>query len=106
MPKYLFTGSYSTDGLKGVIAKGGSARVEAVRALADSLGGSLESFYFAFGGTDFYITVDLPDHTVAASLALTVNASGAVTAGTTVLLSAEEVDKATQLSPVYTPPGG
>ena len=106
MARYLFTGSYTTDGLKGVIAKGGSARVTAVRKLAESMGGELESMYFAFGADDYFITAELPDNQSAASLAMTVNATGTVNAHCVVLLTADEVDQAAQLSPSYTPPGG
>ena len=31
----------------------------------ESAGGKLESFYFAFGATDAYVIVDLPDNVAA-----------------------------------------
>ena len=60
MPKYLLQVSYTLDGVKGVLAKGGSARVAAASAAAESAGGSLESLYFAFGGVDVFLAPGLP----------------------------------------------
>jgi uncharacterized protein with GYD domain len=61
MPKYLFEVSYSPQGVEGVrSSNGGSSRRDAVAGMAESLGGKVESFYFAFGDHDAYVTVDLP----------------------------------------------
>jgi len=105
MPKYLVTGSYTLSGIKGVLAEGGSARRDAVDKLAASLGGSLESFHFAFGGDDFHVIVDLPSNEAAAAVAMTVAASGAANPTTTVLLTPEELDAAAKMSPSYRAPG-
>lgn len=105
MPKYLLQVTYTLDGVKGVVSKGGSARKAAAQAAAESVGGTLESFYFAFGGTDVFAVGDLPDNAAAAALALNVSAAGGATVNTVVLLSPEEIDAATQQSVVYTPPG-
>jgi uncharacterized protein with GYD domain len=105
MPKYLIEASYTPEGVKGVQSAGGSSRREAVVAVAESVGGTLESFYFAFGDRDAHVIVDLPDNESAAAVALTVNASGGATAKTTVLLTPEEVDAAAKRSVDYRPPG-
>ena len=105
MAKYLVQASYTQDGVKGVLDKGGSSRPEAVKHLVEGLGGSMEAFYFAFGDADAYVIVDLPDNVSTAAVALAVNASGAATAKTTVLLTPEEVDQATQKAVDYKPPG-
>jgi uncharacterized protein with GYD domain len=105
MPKYLFTGSYTLQGSKGVIAEGGSARVAAVTKLMESLGGTLESFYFGFGSDDFYITADMPSNAAAAAVGLSVAAAGGATSRTIVLVTPEEVDEAVKLSPNYRAPG-
>jgi uncharacterized protein with GYD domain len=76
-----------------------------VAQLAESVGGSLESFHFAFGDSDAYVIVDLPDNEAAAAVALTVNTSGAVTTKTVVLMTPEEVDAAAKRSVDYRPPG-
>ena len=105
MGKYLFHGSFTTDGLRGVLREGGSSRTKAVAALAESVGGSLESYYFAFGDDSYFIVVDLPNDEAAAACAITVTASGAVNNSTVKLLTPEQVDAAVKLSPSYRPPG-
>jgi uncharacterized protein with GYD domain len=106
MAKYLLKVNYTAEGLKGVLAEGGSARVKAATAAAESVGGSVESFYFAFGGTDVFVIADFPDHAAAASLAMTVSASGGATVDTVVLITPEEADAAAAKKIGYTPPGG
>jgi len=105
MPKYLITGSYTVQGAKGVLAEGGSGRVAAVKKLMASLGGKVESFYFGFGGDDFYVTVDLPGNAAAAAGAMAVAAAGGASPRTVVLLTADEVDAAMKLTPNYRAPG-
>jgi uncharacterized protein with GYD domain len=105
MPKYLLEVNYTLDGVKGVKAKGGSARVAAATELVEGLGGKIESFYFAFGATDVYVVADLPDNVSAAAVALTVTAGGGATARTVALLTAAEVDAAVAKNPTYRPPG-
>ena len=105
MPRYLITGSYTAEGAKGVLAEGGSGRVAAVEKAVSSVGGKLESFYFAFGSDDFYVTVDMPSNTAVTAVMLTVTAAGGATARTVVLLTPEEVDEARKLTPGYRAPG-
>ena len=105
MPKYLIEASYTSEGVKGIQSAGGSARREAVKSAVEGVGGSLESFYFGFGDSDAYVTVDLPDNQAATAVALTVNAAGGAVVKTTVLLTPEEVDAAAQQSVDYRPPG-
>ena len=105
MPKFLIEAMYTPAGVKGVQSGGGSSRREAVAHVAESVGGTLESFHFAFGERDAYVIADLPDNESAAAVALTVNASGAVAVKTVVLLTPEEVDAAAQRSVDYRPPG-
>ena len=69
------------------------------------MGGTLESLYFAFGSTDVYAIVDLPTPEAAAAVALKVSASGAATVTTTVLLTPEQIDAASDLRTEYSPPG-
>ncbi len=105
MPKYLLEASYKQEGVKGLQNAGGTSRTEAVAKVAESVGGSLESFYFAFGDSDAYVVCDLPDNEAATAVALTVNATGAVTVKTVVLVTPEEVDAAAKRSVEYRPPG-
>ena len=104
MPKYMFTANYDSTGAQAIIDKGGSARVEMAERLAESLGGEVEAFYFAFGGDDAIIIVDLPSDEAAAAVALTVG-TGNVGLETTVLLTPAQLDEAAKLSPSYSPPG-
>jgi uncharacterized protein with GYD domain len=105
MPKYLLEVNYTLDGVRGVLKQGGSARKAAAQAAAKSLGGKLDNFYFAFGGTDVFTVADMPDNESAAALALTVSAGGGATVKTVVLLTPEEVDDATKKDVKYKPPG-
>jgi uncharacterized protein with GYD domain len=105
MPKYLFEVKYTHDGMKGLKDKGGTARVAASKALIEEVGGSLEAFYFAFGGRDAFIVADLPDNVASAALGLIVGASGGVNSAVTVLLTPEEIDQAAKKQATYRPPG-
>ncbi len=105
MPKYLFQGSYTEQGLKGVLKEGGSKRRDAVEQLVKGMGGTLEVFYYAFGDDDFFIISDMPDNVGVTAVSLMVNASGAVKARVTVLITPEEVDQATEKTVNYRPPG-
>jgi uncharacterized protein with GYD domain len=105
MPKYLIEASYTPEGVKGVQSAGGTSRRDAIAALAESVGGRLESLYFAFGDHDVYATVELPDNESAAAVALTVNSTGGAAVRTVVLLTPEEVDAAAKRSVDYRPPG-
>jgi uncharacterized protein with GYD domain len=105
MPKYLLEVRYNQEGLKGVVAKGGSARVTAGTAAVESAGGTVESFYFAFGDIDVYVVADLPDNAAAASVALAVGAGGGASVRTVPMLTPEEVDRAAKGKVDYRPPG-
>jgi uncharacterized protein with GYD domain len=105
MASFMVQFSYSEQGLKGLLKEGGSKRREATEKLIKSLGGKLVAYYFAFGDYDGFAIVDGVDNVDAAAAALIVGASGAVKTKTTVLLTPEEVDRATQKSGNYRPPG-
>ena len=105
MPKYLIHGSYTQDGVKGVLKEGGTSRREAIAKAAQSMGGRLESFYFAFGATDFYVVVELPDQVSAIAASLLANATETVHTQTTVLITPEEVDQALKKGGTYRAPG-
>ncbi len=106
MGKYLVEANYSPEGVQGVLSAGGSSRVAAVTTAVEGLGGTVESFYFAFGSTDAYVVIDFPDNVSAAGLSLAVGATGKASTKVTVLLTPEEVDDAANLHPDYRPPGG
>ena len=105
MPKYLFRASYTAAGAAGVLKEGGSARAKVVETLAKSVGGKVESIYWALGADDFFCIADMPDVNAAAALSLTVGASGAVTITTSPLLSASDVDELVKKRVEYRAPG-
>ena len=106
MPKYLVQNSYTPEGMAGLIAEGGSSRRDAAEALVESLGGTVESFYYATGESDVVLVVDLPDNASLVTAVATVAASGAMAgAKTTLLITPEEVDRAANKTAAYRPPG-
>ena len=105
MAKYLLETNYTLEGIRGVKAKGGSARVAAATELVEGLGGKVESFYFAFGGSDVFVIADMPDNVSAAAAALTVSAGGGATTKTISLITPEEMDAAAKMQATYRPPG-
>ena len=106
MPKYLWQATYTPQGTKGLVKAGGSKRKKAVEAALKTVNGKLEAYYYAFGDVDVFIIAEVPDNVSIAAASLVINAAGAVSVKTTVLLTPEEVDLAakqyTHLS--YRPP--
>ena len=106
MPKFLIRATYNSDGARGLLKEGGTKRRAAVQKIIEAAGGKLEAFYYGFGETDLFMIVDLPDHVAAAAASLIVVASGAGSWRTTVLLSAEEMDRVPKSGGSYRAPGG
>ena len=105
MPKYLIQGSYTPDGLKGLIKEKAAGRKAAVQAGLKSVKGKLECLYYSLGADDVIAIVELPDTTAAAGLSATIGASGMVNIRTTPLLSVAEMDQGLELSAKYRAPG-
>ena len=107
MAKYLFMGSYTLEGARGLIKEGGTSRRDHFHENTSNLGGRVEAFYFAFGEHDFYSIVDLPDNISAGALAMGLSSSGFVKMSTVVLITPEEADVVMQKIPSirYRPPG-
>jgi uncharacterized protein with GYD domain len=105
MPKYLFQGSYTPEGFRGLLEEGGSKRREAAEEALRSVGGTVEAFYFSFGDNDFYIIIDLPDNVSTTAVSFVGNVSGSFSIRTIVLLTPEEVDEAIKKSVDFRPPG-
>ena len=96
MAKFMVHGSYTTEGLKGLLKEGGSGRKKAVESAVKAMGGHLEAFYFSFGKHDVVSIVDVPDNVTATALAIGIASTGTVGLETIVLLTPEEVDQATK----------
>ncbi|MCY7286712.1 MAG: GYD domain-containing protein [Cryobacterium sp.] len=105
MSKYMFEVTYTPEGVKGIQQAGATSRVAAISDMCSGLGGSLDSFHFAFGGVDAFVVCDLPDDGAAAAAAFTVGASGSTQVRTIKLLTVEEADAAVGRSVAYRPPG-
>jgi uncharacterized protein with GYD domain len=103
--KYLFQASYTLEGIRGLLKDTASGRRKAVESAINAMGGKVEAFYYSFGADDVVLIVDLADNVAAASLAMTVAASGTVRARTTPLLTVEEADKALGAKVAYRAPG-
>jgi uncharacterized protein with GYD domain len=107
MSRYLWRGTYTLEGLRGLLEEGGSNRRDAIeRIVVDDLGGYVDGVYFAFGEHAVYVIADVPDPETAAAVSMTVAASGAATVEATPLLMPEEMDVAVKKSVGYRPPGG
>jgi uncharacterized protein with GYD domain len=103
--KYLIKAKYTLQGTKGLLKEGGSSRRAAVKQMLEGLGGKMEAFYYAFGETDVFLIVDIPDAQSAAALSLVVNASGGAEISITSLLTPEDIDVACKKSVTYRAPG-
>lgn len=106
MPKYLFEARYTSEGARGLVSEGGSARRAAVEKAVSGVGGRVEAFYFGFGDVDAFVIAELPDNVAASAMALAVAQSGRTSVKTVVLLTPEEVDHAAKKAVAYRPPGG
>lgn len=105
MRKYLFYGSYTPEGYQGLLSEGGSARIEVSQRALQSVGGSLEAFYYSNGEQDFYIIVNLPDAVSSTAITLAGNASGTFSIRAVALLTPEEMDEAVKMKVDFRPPG-
>ncbi|MFE9566695.1 GYD domain-containing protein [Streptomyces sp. NPDC006487] len=105
MSKYLIHVTYTGEGLKGLIAEGGSGRERAVEETLASVGGTLDWMYFALGHEDLYCVVDVPDQTDMAAVAMAARSSGAVQSWAVPLLSVSEMDEAARKTVSFRGPG-
>jgi uncharacterized protein with GYD domain len=105
MAKYLIQGTYTAEGLRGLMKDKASGRAQAVRRLVEGVEGKLEAAYFAMGENDVVLIVDVPDLVTAAALSFTVSAAGLVRTKSTALLTVEETDRALSKKIDYRAPG-
>ncbi len=78
MAKYVILFGLTGETARRFVAKP-SDRAAVVRELAESAGGSLESYYWMFGQYDGLAIFELPDSQTAAALSLAATGSGAFT---------------------------
>ena len=89
----MYQGSYTSDGVKGLLKEGGTARRDETTRIVESLGGKLEAYYWCYGSTDFLAIMDFPDHTTVTGMALNIAASGKFQGNITPLITVEEMDE-------------
>lgn len=77
MSRYLIQVSYTAEAFAALI-KDPQDRIERVRPAIETLGGSIETAYFAFGDYDLILIVEMPDSVSAAAFSMAVAAGGAV----------------------------
>jgi uncharacterized protein with GYD domain len=107
MSLYLGRFSYTTDAMKALLDQP-QDRSAAAREVAESLGGKLLGFWYAFGEFDGVFLMEAPDNASAAALAMAVGAGGALSeVETTVLLDMDEAQDAMRkaAAATYRPPG-
>ena len=75
MPIYISRGRFTSDAIKGMLAKPEN-REEAVAKLFKSVGGKLIGWYLTFGHHDWLVIGEFPDEKAAASAAITSMSSG------------------------------
>ena len=104
MAKYLVRATYSAEGSRGIIKDGGSGRRRAVQGLIESVGGTLEAFYYTFGDADLIWICDLPTPADAVAMSLAINSARGAQVKVTQLLTVDEVDEGVSKAVVYHPP--
>ncbi len=107
MPLYLSRFNYTSNAVKALLDKP-QDRSAAAREVAESLGGKLLGFWYAFGEFDGVFLMEAPDSASAAAVGMAVGANGALSEiETTVLLDMDEAQDAMRkaAAATYRPPG-
>jgi uncharacterized protein with GYD domain len=90
MPIYISRGKFTTDAVKGMLAKPEN-REDAVGTLFKSVGGKLLGWYLTFGRHDWLVIGEFPNEKAAASAILAAAAGGSLSdIETTVAMTAKE----------------
>ncbi len=107
MARYLFQATYTPEAWATQV-RNPQNRVEIVGSAFESLGGRIESAYFAFGEYDVVVIAEMPDNVSMAAISLALNSGGALKATkTTPLMTVDEALEAMRKagSVSYRPPG-
>lgn len=110
MAKFAILFTYTPDAWASMI-KNPSNRAAQAEAVADAVGGSLETFYWMLGVHDGLAIADVPDTVSGAAISVAVNSTGNFSAVSThELLDADDraalTEKAKTVLAGYTPPSG
>ena len=94
MAHYLVQAAYTNEAWSALV-NNPHDRSEPVRKMAEEAGGSLESFYLAFGDFDVIAIIELPDDATAAAVSIATSAAGSIRAiKTTPLITADDAVRA------------
>ena len=94
MAHYLMQAAYTPDAWSTLVGNP-QDRSEPVRQMVEDAGGTLESFYLAFGDFDVVVIVELPDDATAAAVSIATSAAGAIRAiKTTPLITTDDAVRA------------
>jgi len=109
MPLYLCTGSYTVEGVKGLLKDGATRREHDISKAFEGLGGKLHGLYYGLGDTDIYIICEIRDNATAVASSILINVAGTAEVHFTPLLTPKEVDRSIEMvrrkMDVYRPPG-
>jgi uncharacterized protein with GYD domain len=108
MPKYLALFSYSDEAMAAMI-ENPADREAAVRRVLDSVGASLESFYWMFGDHDGVAVVEAKDSVTMAGISTAIRSTGTVVSETHELFGSDDIhhilETAKQARVSFTEPG-
>lgn len=91
MPTFLTQFSYASRSIKGLVERPDVDHAREASAMVASLGGKLLGYWYAFGSSDGVVLMEVPDHTIAAAVAMAIGGTGEVSRlETTVLLTMDE----------------
>jgi uncharacterized protein with GYD domain len=105
MAKFLIRARYTQSGMQGAVKEGFAARESYIKGLIKSMGGTTETWYWAYGEDDILVIIDA-EPPAALAISIVVNESGAVHLSTTPLITSAEMDQARGMLPAYRAPGG
>ena len=109
MPMYLCRGSYTVEGIQGLLKDGATRREHDIAAALEGIGGKLHDLYYGLGETDIYIICELRDNTAAVASSILINVAGTAEISCTPLLTPKEMDRSIETvrrkMDVYRPPG-
>ncbi len=90
MPAYLAQVAYTSDAWRTQIGNPQNP-LNRIKAVAENLGGTIETMYYTFGDYDIVAIIEFPDNQSAAAFSLAAQAGGAVKAyKTTPLMAIDE----------------
>jgi uncharacterized protein with GYD domain len=91
MPTYMTLVRYTQLGIESI--KDSPARLDTARALFESLGAEIKSFYLAMGRYDIIVIFEAPDDETATKLILTIGSTGAIRTETFRIFTEDEYRK-------------